>query len=90
MIDHTYLVYNEDETVKDKITTTISFFDLQHGLNELAPRKREAMFYNVILDMKQVDVAAIMHITPVSVGQYVEQAMLKLAEHYFPEDLENE
>ena len=61
----------------------ISFWDLHRGIKDLSPRKREALFYNVILDKKQKDVAKIMGITTVSVGQYVEQACLQLAEDYF-------
>lgn len=64
---------------------TLSFFDLERALVEarLAPRKREAFFWNVLMDMKQKDVAEKMGITTVSVGQYVEQAMLQIAEVYF-------
>jgi DNA-directed RNA polymerase specialized sigma24 family protein len=69
---------------------TISFMDLKYGLNELAPRKREAFFYNVILDWKQRDVAAKMGITTVSVGQYVEQAVMQLSKRYFADDPINE
>jgi len=64
---------------------TLSLIDLQYGLDKLSPRKREAVFLNVILDKKQKDAAAIMGITTVSVGQYVEQAMIQLAERYFAE-----
>jgi hypothetical protein len=69
----------------------ISFSDLKHGLDKLAPRKREAFFYNVILDWKQKDVAEKMGITTVSVGQYVDAACLQLAKRYFGEneDLES-
>jgi DNA-directed RNA polymerase specialized sigma24 family protein len=67
-------------------TITISLWDLQDGLKDLAPRKREAVFYNVILDKRQKDVAEIMGITTVSVGQYVESAMIQLAAKYFTED----
>jgi len=52
----------------------------------LSPRKREAVWFNVILDQKQRDVAKKMEITTVSVGQYVEQAMLQLSEHYFADE----
>jgi DNA-directed RNA polymerase specialized sigma24 family protein len=69
---------------------TLSLLDLQHGLDKLSPRKREAVYLNVIRDMKQKDAAAIMGITTVSVGQYVEQAMIQLAEHYFAEMNEDE
>lgn len=64
----------------------ISFWDLHRGIKELSPRKREALFYNVILDWKQRDVAERMGITTVSVGQYVEQACLQLAEEYFADE----
>jgi DNA-directed RNA polymerase specialized sigma24 family protein len=64
---------------------TLSLLDLQFGLDKLSPRKREAVYLNVIRDMKQKDAAAIMGITTVSVGQYVEQAMIQLAERYFAE-----
>ena len=64
----------------------ISFLDLQNILEKLSPRKREAVYYNVILDWKQRDVAAKMGITTVSVGQYVEQAMLQIEERYFAEE----
>lgn len=67
------------------VRISLSFWDLQNALVNLSPRKREAVFYNVILDKKQKDVAAIMGITTVSVGQYVEQAMLQLSVDYFPE-----
>ena len=61
-------------------------WDLQGALKNLSARKREAVYYNVILDKKQKDVADIMGITTVSVGQYVEQAMMQLAEEYFAKD----
>ena len=65
---------------------TISFLDLQYGLSELAPRKKEAVWLNVICDMKQKDVAKIMGITTVTVGQYVKQAMLSLCKRYWDDD----
>lgn len=57
---------------------SISFLDLQGCLKKLSKRKKEAVFYNVILDWKQKDVAEKMGITTVSVGQYVEQACLQI------------
>lgn len=63
----------------------ISFYDLQQGIKDLSPRKKEALFYNVILDWKQKDVAEKMGITTVSVGQYVEGAVQQLAKRYFAE-----
>ena len=64
---------------------TISFYDLQSALAKLSKRKQEAILYNVIYDMKQKDVAEIMNITTVSVGQYVESGMIQVAKHYFAE-----
>jgi len=89
VIDYGYWVYNEDGTRNHKEDITISFWDLYEGINDLAPRKREAIFYNVILDMKQKDVAQIMGITTVSVGQYVEAGMIQLAKRYFSEVHDN-
>lgn len=83
VIEHGYFIYNPDGSVKDKVLISISFWDLFDGLKDLSPRKREAVWYNVILDQKQRDVAKRMKITTVSVGQYVEQAMLQLSERYF-------
>jgi hypothetical protein len=85
VIEYGYFVYNEDGS-KTKVGITISFWDLFYGLKELSPRKREAVWYNVIQDKLQREVAEIMNITTVSVGQYVEQAMLQLSERYFAED----
>lgn len=64
----------------------ISFHDLHRGLNDLSPRKRQAFYLNVIEDLKQREVAEIMGITTVSVGQYVQQAMVQLADQYFEGD----
>jgi DNA-directed RNA polymerase specialized sigma subunit len=62
---------------------TISFFDLDKNINKLSPRKKEAFYLNVIVDMKQKDVAEVMGITCVSVGQYTNQACEQLAKLYF-------
>lgn len=99
VIEHAVTV-DTDEGTK-KIPITISFFDLREGLTPpryedgtpnpkaiLSQRKWEAVMLNVIRDMKQRDVAEVMDITTVSVGQYVEQAMIQLAERYFPELVE--
>lgn len=80
----------------DKVVPiTISFTDLERALKimndglakgdgtVLSTRKEQAFYLNVIRDMKQKDVAEQMGITTVSVGQYVDQAMLQLAEYYF-------
>lgn len=65
---------------------TLSFLDLQYGVSELAGRKKEAFFYNVLMDMKQKDAARIMGITTVSVGQYVESACRQLSVRYFDDE----
>lgn len=85
VIEHSYWVQNEDGT-REKHTVTISLWDLHDGLETLSARKREAVYYNVLLDKKQKEVAEIMGITTVSVGQYVEQAMIQLADKYFAEE----
>lgn len=64
----------------------INFTDLKKGINELSGRKQEAFYLNVIRDMKQKDVAEIMNITTVSVGQYVDAACRQLAETYWADD----
>lgn len=87
IIEHSYFLYDDDlETPKDKVTISVSFWDLYRGVQGLSPRKKEALFYNVILDWKQKDVAEKMGITTVSVGQYVEQACLQLAKEYFGDE----
>lgn len=79
------------------VPVAISFTDLQRALRALgagelkadgtvlSKRKEQAFYLNVIRDMKQKEVAELMKITTVSVGQYVDQAMLQLAEYYFGE-----
>lgn len=69
---------------------SINFNDLKNCLASLSARKKEAVFYNVILDMKQKEVAKIMGITTVSVGQYVDQAMVQIAKEMWPDEHEKE
>ena len=64
----------------------ISFLDIKDGLEKLSPRKREAIYYNIILNMKQREVAKIMGITTVSVGQYVESGFMQFSKEYFGEE----
>jgi hypothetical protein len=85
VIEHSYYYY-DDNGERQKETISMCLWDLQGALKNLSARKREAVYYNVILDKKQKDVADIMGITTVSVGQYVEQAMMQLAEEYFAKD----
>lgn len=85
VIEYAYSVEDPDTGEKRKVEITISYSDLLNRLNELSERKREAILYNVIMDMKQRDVADIMGITTVSVGQYVDTACEQLAVGYFAE-----
>lgn len=86
VLEHGYYIEDPDTGERRKATLTLSFWDLRNDVNKLATRKKEAFFYNVILDMKQRDVAAKMKITTVSVGQYVEAACEQLAQRYFTEE----
>lgn len=88
VIEHGYFLYDssDDEKIVGKVLVTISFWDLHDALQRVADRKKEAVYYNVIRDMKQKDVAKIMGITTVSVGQYVKQAMIQMAKEYFNEN----
>ncbi len=87
VIEHSIPIWDEaGENIVDRQTVSISFWDLHRGIKDLSPRKREALWYNVILDWRQRDVAERMGITTVSVGQYVEQAVIQLAEDYFVEE----
>lgn len=81
VIEHGYYI-DEPEGMR-KVHMSVSFWDLGNDINKLSDRKREAFWYNVICDMKQKDVAAIMGITTVSVGQYVEAACEQLAMGHF-------
>ncbi len=64
---------------------TLSFLDLQGCLKKLSPRKKEAVFFHVILDWRQRDVAEHMGISMVTVGQYAEQACLQIAKQIWPD-----
>lgn len=86
VIEHGYWVYNEDGTQNRKVLITISYSDLKDQLDKLSKRKKQAVILNVIMDMKQKDVAEIMEITTVSVGQYVDTACEQLAKDYFAEE----
>jgi hypothetical protein len=86
-----------NEESDEMVDVTISFHDLERALNQfngelqqdgtvLSKRKEQAFYLNVIRDMLQRDVADIMGITTVSVGQYVEQGMYQLCDYYYAED----
>lgn len=87
VFEHGEFIHDDDGNIIGRAMYTISFWDLHGALSKLSKRKREAMFLNVILDKKQRDVAELMGITTVSVGQYVEQACIQLAERYFADEL---
>lgn len=63
----------------------INFLALQGCLQKLSPRKQEAVYWSVIRDKKQKEVAAKMGITTVSVGQYVKDGCIQVAKWYFAE-----
>jgi DNA-directed RNA polymerase specialized sigma24 family protein len=91
VIEHSVPIWDEEgKNIVDRQTISISFWDLHRGIKDLSPRKREALWYNVILDLRQRDVAERMGITTVSVGQYVEQAVIQLAENYFTDEEKDE
>jgi len=73
--------YYPDKPLEEPIT--ISFLDLKYGLDKLSKRKKEAFLYNIIYDKRQEDVAKIMGVTTVTVGQYVEAAAIQLSKRYF-------
>lgn len=74
--------YPADLTKPQKETFEVDLFDLTEGLDELAKRKRQAFVLNVIEDRLQKEVGAIMGISTVTVGQYVDQACFQLAEKH--------
>jgi DNA-directed RNA polymerase specialized sigma24 family protein len=91
-----YAVPKEQDS-DEFVSVTISFTDLQRALKQfngelqkegtvLSKRKEQAFYLNVIRDLLQRDVADIMGITTVSVGQYVEQGMQQLCDYYFGEE----
>jgi response regulator of citrate/malate metabolism len=65
---------------------SLSFHDIKNGLNELSPRKKEAIFYNVIMDLTQEESGKRMGISAVSIGQYVKVGMKQLSREYFKEE----
>lgn len=65
---------------------TISFSDLKKGVSDLAPRKQEAFYLFVICGLLQREVADIMQVTTVTVGQYADAALRQLAKAYFVDE----
>ena len=70
---------------------TISFLDLKRVIQQtdLSDRKMQAFVLNVLEDKKQKEVAEIMNITTVSVGQYVDAACRQLSELYWTDEEKN-
>lgn len=70
---------------------TLSILDLQNQLWRVSPRKRQAIELHLIAGLKQHEAAEIMHISPVTVGQYCVAGCNTLARWYFndlpPEEL---
>ena len=64
---------------------TINFLDLKGCLKNLSPRQKEAVYWFVLSDEKQKVVAERMSISTVTVGQYVESAMVRVAQQLWPE-----
>jgi DNA-directed RNA polymerase specialized sigma24 family protein len=86
VLEHGYFIEDPETGERRKVHLSLSFWDLRNDIEKLSDRKKEAFVYNVIYDMKQRDVAEIMDITTVSVGQYVEAACEQLAQRYFTEE----
>lgn len=76
-------VRNTGKDILEYNGITISFFDLDKDIDKLSPRKRQAFLLNIIQDIKQREVAEMMGITTVSVGQYAAAAIKQLSESYF-------
>lgn len=78
-----------NETGKHEITAgeglTINFIDLKNSLKNLSPRQKEAIYWFVIRDQKQKFVAEQMGISTVTVGQYVESGVYRVARQVWPE-----
>lgn len=64
----------------------LSFSDLKKLLADLSPRKKQAIWYNVILSFKQWETAEKMGIKTGTVGQYVDSALEQLVDRYFAEE----
>lgn len=82
IIEHSYLVRTVDGRIK-KVTMSFSYWDLHRGIKELPPRKKEALYYNIILDKKQKEVAELMGISPVSAGQYCDLGLKAIVNQFY-------
>lgn len=65
---------------------TICFLDLQGCLSSISERKRQAVELNVIRDLLQRETAHIMGIKTVTVGQYVDHAMIQMGRRLWNDD----
>ncbi len=82
VIEHSYLVQEPGKPLR-KVTMSFSFWDLHRGIKDLPPRKKEALFYNIILDKKQKEVAELMGISTVSAGQYCDLGLKAIVEQFY-------
>jgi DNA-directed RNA polymerase specialized sigma24 family protein len=88
IIEHSYLVYNSDGTVKEKVTVVLSLFDLFNGVETLSPRKREAIWHIAINGRTQDEVSKIMNCRAVTCGQYLKAGCQQLAKEIYKEEIE--
>ncbi len=88
IIEHSYLVYNPDGTVKEKVTVVLSLFDLFQGVEKLSPRKREAIWWIAINGHTQDEVGQIMNCRAVTCGQYLKAGCVQLAKEIYKEEVE--
>lgn len=69
---------------------SFNFLDLQGCLKKLSKRQMEAVFFFVICDEKQKTVAERLGISTVTVGQYCESGLIRVAAELWPEMYEKE
>lgn len=68
----------------------INFLDLKGCLKALPPRQKEAIWWFVICDEKQKVAKEYMGISTVTVGQYTDSALLRVAQQLWPEHYQQE
>jgi DNA-directed RNA polymerase specialized sigma24 family protein len=90
VLEHSYIVYNEDGSRKEKVTQVISLFDLFNGVKNLSPRKRQAIWYIAIQGYTQEEVGRIMGCRAVTCGQYLKAGCMQLAKEIYQEQVEEE
>jgi DNA-directed RNA polymerase specialized sigma24 family protein len=88
VFSHTYIVYNDDAEPQEKVTVTLCYSDLLRCAKQLPQKKREALWYNIVLDKSNDEVASIMKCQTQTISQYVRSACEFLAEGYWNEGTE--